>query len=191
MLDENDIVSAAREGSHDAFASLVGLHHARVRGYLARWVRDAATVDDLAQEVFMAAWRNLPSFREEVPFGAWLAGIARNQALASLRAHRRRLSRDADMLAEAIAGWRIDALEADADRLSDRLQESEALGICLGALSETQRELIEEHYFAQRSCAEIAVARDQGHGAVRMALMRVRQALRACLERRLGAQAAT
>ena len=101
MPDEDEIVNAAREGSAEAFTALVAAYQARVRGYLARWVRDAATVDDLAQEVFLAAYRNLRGFDGAVPIGAWFAGIARNQALTHLRSLRRKRAREADAFAAA------------------------------------------------------------------------------------------
>src|SRR4051812_16285988 len=121
MSTEQDHIARARDGSHEAFTALVGLYQVRIRGYLARWIRDDATVDDLAQEVFMAAWRGLPGFAGGAPFGAWLAGIARNQALNHLRAQRRTIDRATDPLGHAAAGWCVEDLDASADRLAARL----------------------------------------------------------------------
>jgi RNA polymerase sigma-70 factor (ECF subfamily) len=50
----------------------------------------SADVDDLAQEVFIAAYRDLKSFREGEDFGSWLRGIARNRLLTYFRSQRRR-----------------------------------------------------------------------------------------------------
>lgn len=186
MTDEAALISEAQGGSADAFTSLVVLHQARVRGYLARWVRDPSQVDDLAQEVFIAAFRGLGGYVGEAPFGAWLAGIARNQALVHLRTERRRHQRQGDLLAEAVEGWRVRSLESDSERLAERLAEVTALRGCLDGLSQTQRSLVDERYLAGRSCADIARDRDLGQSAVRMSLLRVRQTLRACLERQVG-----
>jgi RNA polymerase sigma-70 factor (ECF subfamily) len=183
---EAELLAAARGGSTSAFTGLVEVYQARVRGYLARWVRDPATVDDLAQEVFLAAWRGLSGFDGAVPIGAWFAGIARNQALMHLRAEGRKQARRGDVLDAALQDWRLKALESDGDRLAVRLSEVEALRACLDGLAPHQRTLVEAHYVAGRTCHDIAQERAQEDNAVRMAMLRIRQSLRACLERRLG-----
>jgi RNA polymerase sigma-70 factor (ECF subfamily) len=185
MHTEDDLVIAAKTGSTTAFTALVEAYQARVRGYLARWIRDPSAVDDVAQEVFLAAYRNLPGFDGAVPIGAWFAGIARNQALHHLRTAGRRRAHEGDALAASLQEWRLKALESDGERLADRLAEVEALRGCIEALPTAQRGLVEEHYLAGRSCADIARDRAQEQGAVRMAMLRTRQLLRACLERRL------
>jgi RNA polymerase sigma-70 factor (ECF subfamily) len=187
MPADDELVNAARSGSTEAFTALVAAYQARVRGYLARWVHDAASVDDLAQEVFLAAFRNLSGFDGAVPIGAWFAGIARNQALTYLRTQRRRRAREVDVVAAAFQDWHLKALESDGDRLADRLTEIEALRGCLDALSDNQRTLVEDHYLAGRTCAVLARERDQEQGAVRMAMLRIRQTLRGCMERQLDA----
>ena len=183
---EAALLSAAQGGSTSAFTALVESYQARVRGYLARWVRDPATVDDLAQEVFLAAWRGLTGFDGAVPIGAWFSGIARNQALTHLRGEQRRRARSGDLLDATLHDWRLKALESDGERLALRLSEVEALRACLDSLVPHQRTLVEAHYLAGRSCHEIAQERAQEDGTVRMAMLRIRQSLRTCLERRLG-----
>jgi RNA polymerase sigma-70 factor (ECF subfamily) len=183
---EAALLAAAQRGSTSAFTRLVEAYQARVRGYLARWVGDPATVDDLAQEVFLAAWRGLAGFDGGVPIGAWFAGIARNQALMHLRSESRRRARSGDVLDAALHDWRQKALESDGERLALRLGEVDALRRCLDGLAAHQRALIEAHYVAGRSCHDLARERDQEDNAVRMAMLRIRQSLRTCLERRLG-----
>lgn len=186
MDDEQGRIAAARQGSAEAFTSLVEAYQARVRGYIARWVRDPATVDDLAQEVFLAAWKGIAAYRGESPFGVWLAGIARLQTVSHIRsAARRRRLRD-DAVADAVESWRLQALEADSDRLAERLAAVEQLRRCLDGLGRDQRELVAAHYVAGRACVDLARERDQEPGAVRMALLRIRQTLRACVERSGG-----
>lgn len=186
MRSEAELLTAAQGGSTSAFTALVEAYQARVRGYLARWVRDSATVDDLAQEVFLAAFRNLARFDGAVPLGAWFAGIARNQALNHLRSEQRRHARQGDALTATVQDWHLKELEADGERLATRLSEVEALRDCLQSLAEHQRTLVEEHYIAGRSCADIARDRAQEDGTVRMAMLRIRQTLRVCVERRLA-----
>jgi RNA polymerase sigma-70 factor (ECF subfamily) len=73
-------------GDQDAFAELVAMHAARVYGALRRFGLDANEADEVAQEVFVRAWRGLPRFEERAKLSTWLYRIAFNEA-------QRRLSR--------------------------------------------------------------------------------------------------
>jgi RNA polymerase sigma-70 factor, ECF subfamily len=81
-----DLVDAVRNGDRAAFERLYKLYSPMVHGILlARVPRDE--VDDLVQDVFLAALRKLDSLRESVAFGGWLAMIARNRAVDFFRRH--------------------------------------------------------------------------------------------------------
>ena len=82
--DTAPLVEAARRGDREAFGRLYGLYGRMVHGVLlARVPRD--DVDDLVQEVFLKALRNLGSLRDPRSFGAWLATLARNAATDRFR----------------------------------------------------------------------------------------------------------
>ena len=74
-----DLVRAAQAGNQDAFASLYERYARVVHGVLLARVR-ALDVDDLVQDVFLAAWNRLDRLREPAAFGGWLTMIARNRA---------------------------------------------------------------------------------------------------------------
>jgi len=188
-VTEAALIAAARQGSHRAFTGLVSLHQARVRGYIARFVSERDRVDDIAQEVFLAAFRGFPRFSGDVPVEAWLVGIARNQALVHLRSERRRREAVNGALGDALTAWRIEMLDAEIERGEDRSRDVDALGQCLGTLASDQRSLVEDHYLRRHSSAMLARQLGRGEGAVRMMLLRIRQTLRACIERRLRGEA--
>jgi RNA polymerase sigma-70 factor (ECF subfamily) len=78
-LPQVALVEAARAGQNDAFGGLYAAYARMVHGILmARVPRDE--VDDLAQDVFLAAFRKLHTLRDPAAFGPWLAMIARNRA---------------------------------------------------------------------------------------------------------------
>jgi RNA polymerase sigma-70 factor (ECF subfamily) len=78
------LADAARRGDASAFAELYGTHRRMVHGVLlARAPR--IDVDDLVQDVFLAAWRRIGSLRDPAFFPGWLATIARNVATDHLR----------------------------------------------------------------------------------------------------------
>jgi len=185
MRDEQDLIEEARRGDLDAFSDLIRLHQAQVRAYLARYVRHRDAIDDLAQETFLAAFRSLHAFRGTSSLSLWLLGIARNQALMFLR---RELGRRAGRSTfEALAA---EALAEDLARapLDDEgaSREIEALRGCLRELPESSAEMVRRHYFERMSASQIARATDRTPGAVWVALMRVRDLLRRCVERKMA-----
>lgn len=78
----------ARDGSKEAFGELVRRFERPVFGLVVRLVRDPALAEDLAQEVFLRAWRALASFDAERRFASWLLRIAHNAAIDALRRRR-------------------------------------------------------------------------------------------------------
>jgi RNA polymerase sigma-70 factor, ECF subfamily len=77
---ERELIRRARTGDQDAFAELVSIHATRVYGALRRFGLDASEADEVAQEVFLRAWRGLARFEERAQFSTWLYRIAFNEA---------------------------------------------------------------------------------------------------------------
>ena len=177
-----NVITRAVGGSREAFAQLVRDHHECVRAYLRRFVRSVDDADDLAQDVFLTAFRGLNEFDFSAPFGAWLMGIARNRALHHLRSELRRRKREANGLLVAMAEARLRQIELfDAEESE---QELIALRDCLDQLPRNSREFVDQFYFSHRSAVEIAREREMKETAVRMTLMRIRRALADCIKQR-------
>jgi RNA polymerase sigma-70 factor (ECF subfamily) len=187
---EPELIQKSRAGSAEAYCELVRLHQARVRAYIARYVRDKDAVDDIAQEVFLGGHRTLDSFRAEAPFRLWLLGIARRRIVDHLRRESQRRSREAYDPWARLMEWNVARAEADEARLEVRDAEVAALEQCLQALTGDSAEMVRGYYFRALTTGEIARRLGKKDSAVRMALVRVRQALRACVEKRLAAQEA-
>lgn len=77
--DIGSLVREARNGNRAAFGRLYQLHAGLVHGILLVRV-PRPEVDDLVQEVFLSAMRQLSTLRDATAFGAWLSAIARNRA---------------------------------------------------------------------------------------------------------------
>ncbi len=92
---EDRLVEEARKGGREAFAELVRRHERRVYGVVYRMAGDHSDADDLAQEVFMTAWRSIGSFRGGSSFYTWLYRIAVNASLTFLRKRAREKGREA------------------------------------------------------------------------------------------------
>ena len=88
--DIDAVLDEIERGRTDAFGQVVRAYALPLRSYLASQVHHLEDVDDLAQEVFLTAFRNLSGYRRGEDFGAWLRGIARNKLLTYFRSQSRR-----------------------------------------------------------------------------------------------------
>jgi RNA polymerase sigma-70 factor (ECF subfamily) len=91
----DDVVAAARDGDPSAQAALFDAHKQRVSQQILRMTGDATAVDDLVQEVFIAAFGNLDRFRGEAQLRTWLYRITFNKARNWVDSQRRRVAREA------------------------------------------------------------------------------------------------
>ena len=89
--DEDLMVSAGR-GDHEAFGALVERHHRAVVQFVYRYLGDVGRDDaeDVAQDVFLGAFRAAPAFRPRAKVQTWLLRIARNTCLNYRRSQRLR-----------------------------------------------------------------------------------------------------
>jgi len=81
------IASLAARGDRDAFAELIRRRQSWIRNLMRRCCGDDTLADDLAQQVFMQAWRRIRQVRDASRFGPWLKQIAVNEWLQYLRKH--------------------------------------------------------------------------------------------------------
>jgi RNA polymerase sigma-70 factor (ECF subfamily) len=74
---DQDLVQAVLDGRIEAYADLYDHHAPLIRAICHDWTQSLADAQDLAQEVFLRAYRKLHELRDPQRFGAWLVGIAR------------------------------------------------------------------------------------------------------------------
>jgi RNA polymerase sigma-70 factor, ECF subfamily len=84
-----DLVAQTLAGNQDAFARLYDRHARLVRAVLFGVSLEWSALDDLVQECFLRAYRNLRVLRDPQRFGAWIVGIARQVARERKRSMRR------------------------------------------------------------------------------------------------------
>lgn len=182
--DEALHVERAKAGDRTAFSQLVRMHHAVVRAYLSAHVRSGEVADDLAQEVFLRAFRRLPAFQvpESGRIRPWLLGIARNLLLEHLRAAVRIEVRPPLGLAAVLDARHLEWVETAGDPLQLE-RRMDALERCLAELAPAASALVARHYFQRRTLASLAAEENKQESALRMRLLRIREALRACMER--------
>ncbi|MGZ5041712.1 MAG: RNA polymerase sigma factor [Usitatibacter sp.] len=171
--DAELIVAVIERGDRSAFGFLVARHQSKVRTVLRRLTKgDAALADDLAQETFILAWRNLARFRFEARFSTWIYRIAFNAWQSEARRkHEVPLEIDDDALPDASESY--DALPDIASRID--------LERAMAALSDGERAAITACYYADLSHEEAAATLGMPLGTVKTHVLRAKAKLRARL----------
>lgn len=177
MITDIELVERCRRQDADAFGTLVTRHQQLVFGVALARCQDPALAEDVAQEAFVAAWRDLDRLRDGNRVGPWVAGIARNLAANAVRTRVRRER----AIAEPSAGVCVPTPEDAALEREDR----ELLHRALTEIPETHRESLVLFYLQGQSIAEIASALDITEDLVKQRLSRARRALRESVAERV------
>jgi RNA polymerase sigma-70 factor, ECF subfamily len=82
---ENEWIRRAQEADHDAFGLLVQRYQRKVFSLVSHLVRQQGEVEDLAQEIFVKAFRAIRSYNFQASFAAWISRIAVNHCYDHLR----------------------------------------------------------------------------------------------------------
>ncbi len=88
-----ELARLAREGDAAAFEALYRQFAGRTYALCLRLCGDAGRAETLVQDVFVRAWRRLPTFEGRSAFGTWLHRVTVNVVIEELRAEARRTGR--------------------------------------------------------------------------------------------------
>jgi len=169
--EERLLVEAAQKDPA-RFGELYEIHFERVYAFIARRVRDRATVEDLTSDVFQKALAGLRSYQfRGVPFAAWLFRIAANAVADQSKRSARELTTTGEDPADPAAAQELEAAEYRA-RLFRMVKE----------LPDDQRRVLVERFVEQRSIQEIARQLGRSEGAVKQLQFRALHNLRTQME---------
>jgi RNA polymerase sigma-70 factor (ECF subfamily) len=182
MDDLNVVIDQVLRGEGDAFLTIVRHHGLSLRAFIASQIHARDDVDDLAQEVFLVAYRNLRDFKRGEDFGAWLRGIARNKVYHHFRNTARRNL--------AVGRFREEVSRLIEERLerafsTHRSGTIEVLLHCVGLLPERMRRVVRGGLDGDDP-SEIAEELGTTVGAVYSLHYRANQLLRDCVRKELA-----
>lgn len=171
MEEDRVLIAQFLRGDQRAFDRLVLKHQERVRQFIFRATGDVDDANDLAQEVFIKAYRNLHRFRGESELATWLYRIAAN----ALNSHfRRRRVREWLPLGEL-------ADDEDGDRADERSGRLRRLLARLPRLSKQERQVVIMRGLQGLSVAETAAVLATSKNVVKVAFHTAKKKLRESL----------
>ncbi|HEY1052512.1 MAG TPA: sigma-70 family RNA polymerase sigma factor [Prosthecobacter sp.] len=165
----------------DGFDRILAEHSASVRLYVRSLMPGYEGADDLAQETLLRLWEKRQQFIPGTHFKAWAFQIAKYLVLNQ----RRKLARSPVVLLDEALIEQIDRRWLEAGEV--RVEEQQAaLGQCLEELKPDDRRLLHARYATNVSLETYAEQEGARPGTLKARLFRLRDALRACIERRLS-----
>jgi len=175
-----DLVEQTRAGDPDAFREIVERHSRMLFKTAYRLTGDQAHADDVVQETFLRAYRNLQRFDARAQLGTWLYRIAVNCAMDLMRKESRRTARESAEDKIELAAFA--AAEPQPDRLAESGELGRAVARVLKDLSPTERTAFVLRHFEGYSSVEIGRMLGMRSGATRNAVFRAVRKIRAALE---------
>lgn len=174
-LQDTDIIRLVLQGQKNAFAILVERYQHFVFTVAMRYVNNREEAEEIAQDVFVKAYRSLAGFNGKSKFSTWLYAIAHHTCLSALRKAK----------SPAIP---VDVLPAHAavapasERLDSRSTQA-LVNAAIARLDEQDAEIITLFYQAEQTLEEIALITGQTPNNVKVRLFRARQKLKTILEK--------
>ena len=153
-------------------------------GYIISLCHDHSRAQDILQETNITLWRKAEDFEPGTNFNAWACRTAYFHVLN----HRRKISRDQLVFDEDVFNYLAERQEERIGGSDDRLA---ALRKCVAKLPEKQKELVELRYRPGTTVQGIAADQGKSEGAISQALLRIRQTLQHCVEKRLSLEGTT
>jgi RNA polymerase sigma-70 factor (ECF subfamily) len=176
-------VALARDGNSDAFRTLVERHGRAVYRLAHRMTGTSEDAEDVVQETFLKAYRQLGRFESRANFGTWLHRIAVNCAIDLIRARaHREAGHDATDLEQCSADTGVDPGRASPERLMLSTEVQERVNAAMSALSRMERAAFVLRHFEGHSIEEISRALGLKANATKHSIFRAVKKMRVALE---------
>jgi len=175
--DKLTLGAKRKEDIRRVFSDVYAQNRSAVFGYFRARTFDSNDAEDLTQEVFLRAFGALNRFDTTQQVRPWLMGIGRNV----LREHVRKAGRRKEV------SWTELCIELE-DMLGDDSPYEDVMNVlplCMKNLSESAAQALHWHYMGGQKLQQIADRMGRTLGAVKVLMVRARQALKRCFEKKL------
>ena len=173
--EDQRLAEAIRRKDRKATAEFVSRYADDVYKYVfSRLVPNTGGVEDLVQEVFLAAWENLSQFRAASSLGSWLMGIARHKVADYYRA----CLREPESAEDTDEQPNLEAPGASLDDLLENKRLQEKTWQALTEMPEKYRIVLLWRYWEKCSAREMAARTKKTEKAIERLLARAREEFR-------------
>ncbi len=174
--DERTLIEQIQKGDRQAFERLLDAYETRVYRLALRYTDSVPDAEDVTQEIFLAIYRSIGSFRGQSALSTWIYRVAMNHCLEFRRKRKWETVPLNEELLLTSSDWRDDpVLSADHGELSERMEEA------IRRLSHVHRDVILLHEFQGLTYQEVAAALDVPVGTVKSRLSNALRRLRELL----------
>jgi RNA polymerase sigma-70 factor, ECF subfamily len=175
-------VALARDGDSEAFRSLVDRHSRAIYRLAHRMTGSPQDAEDVVQETFLRAYRQLGRFESRANFGTWLHRIAVNCSIDLIRSRRHQESGADAADLEHFEGAADDRVDPSPERLMLSTEVQERVGAAMATLSHRERAAFVLRHFEGQSIEEISRALGLHANAAKHSVFRAVRKMRVALE---------
>ncbi|MEQ8360152.1 MAG: RNA polymerase sigma factor [Cytophagales bacterium] len=171
-ISEKELVLGMKEGKSRYFSLFTEKYEAYILKRCNKYVKDADTAKDLAQEILIKVYLQIPNFREEAKLSTWLYAIIHHTCVDYLRKNKKNVHR---VLSAELNDSLIDVVDYD-EELPEELN-MEILDAFLNELTPEGKLIILLKYKEKHSINDIQLSLGLSESAVKMRLKRAKDIL--------------
>lgn len=177
--DDNELIQLVLQGNQSAYGVIVKRYESYVFTLAMRFVNNRELAEELAQDIFVKAYRYLADFRGTSKFSTWLYTIVHSTCLS----HMRKKKESVVLLEGEKMAMVADGVQQPTERLEQRTQQ-QVIKAALKQLPETDAMILDLFYLAEQSLEEIGIVTGMTPGNVKVRLFRARQKMRDVMEQK-------
>jgi RNA polymerase sigma-70 factor (ECF subfamily) len=171
---DEEIVAIVKKGNTEAFGELIERYEPKLLRYGKKFLSTEEDIEDIVQDVFISAYRNIQSVDTSLKFSPWIYRIAHNAFVNALRKKSRNPLTLVDF--DVFIGHPVyedpDVLEKEQEEIKDKIHRG------LAELVPKYREVLILHYLEELSYKEISEVLQVPMGTIGIRMMRAREALK-------------
>ncbi len=178
-LEDDKFVKSAISGDEKAYADLMEKYNRALYFHIQKMIKEKELVEDLVQEVFIKAFKNLATYSNEYAFSTWLYRIATNHTIDYLRKKKLQTLSIDDPIRTKDGEMQVQLPDHQfaTDRVIIKKQRANIIHAAIDDLPEKYRDVIQMRHMEEKSYQEISEELDLPLGTVKAHIFRARELL--------------
>ncbi|MEE4000392.1 sigma-70 family RNA polymerase sigma factor [Tenacibaculum sp. FZY0031] len=182
IINDQTYIDKILKGDTNAYAFLVEKYKVMVFSLALKMVKSREEAEEISQDTFIKAYRNLPKFKGESKFSTWLYKITYRTCLDSLKKNKEKYI--TNPIDEVVIN-RIQSTDGILEGIEQK-ERARVINSCLLSLPEEERSILWMFYFEELSLKEIVSVTDFSEANVKVKLHRARKSLLNIVEKKVA-----